>query len=120
LKYFKISEFDSPDVKGSGDNMNKDFLNLLDQARELAGCKFSINSGFRTKEWNIKVGGRVGSSHCKGLAADIYLPKNSRDRFLIINSLLSVGLNRMGISFKSKFIHIDMDKDKDGEVIWTY
>ena len=48
MKYFKLEEFDSPDLKGSGKNMKKDFLVKLDEARELAGIPFKINSGFRT------------------------------------------------------------------------
>lgn len=120
IKHFKTSEFDSPDEVGSGNKMNKDFLMLLDKARELAEVPFKITSGYRTKEWNLKVGGRVGSSHCKGLAADIHLPKSSRERFLIINSILSVGINRIGISFKNGFLHCDVDNLKDGQVLWSY
>jgi hypothetical protein len=48
LKHFKLSEFDSPDLPGSGKNMNPDFLKRLDEAREIAGVPFNINSGFRT------------------------------------------------------------------------
>ena len=120
MKYFNISEFDSPDLFGSGKNMDKAFLELLDIAREKAGVPFKVLSGFRTKEHNLKVGGRVGSSHCKGLAADIYLPNNSRDRFLIINALLETGINRMGISFKGRFVHVDIDSSKEKNVLWTY
>ena len=40
--------------------MDKAFLELLDQAREKAGVPFKITSGYRTKEWNLKAGGRVG------------------------------------------------------------
>ena len=120
LNHFNISEFDSPDVKGSGKKMDKVFLHTLDKARERAGVPFKVLSGFRTEEWNLKVGGRVGSSHIKGLAVDIYLPKSSRDRFLIINALFEVGLNRIGIAFKRNFIHVDMDRSKDNNVIWSY
>ena len=73
MKHFKISEFDSPDLKGSGQKMDKVFLKLLDQARDRAGVPFKILSGYRTIEHNLNVaGGRVGSSHLFGLAADIY------------------------------------------------
>jgi len=121
LKHFKISEFDSPDLKGSGQKMDKVFLKLLDQARDRAGVPFKILSGYRTIEHNLNVaGGRVGSSHLFGLAADIYLPKSSRDRFLIINALLEVGFNRLGIAFDRGFIHVDNDRSKDKNVIWTY
>ena len=36
LKFFKYSEFDSPDVKGSGKHMKHDFMEMLDEAREIA------------------------------------------------------------------------------------
>ena len=117
LKHFKIGEFDSPDEPGSGAKMDANFLIKLDKAREIAGCKFSINSGYRTQEHNLKVGGRYGSSHKNGLAADIHF-KGSRDRFLILNSLMKVGINRIGIG--NTFIHCDVSKTKDQQVIWTY
>jgi len=117
LIYFKISEFDSPDEVGSGYRMNKDFLRRLDTARGIAGIPFKINSGYRTAAHNTKIGGRVGSSHKKGLAVDIAY-KGSRERYLIINALMIVGVNRFGIG--KTFIHADVDKTKDEDVIWLY
>jgi len=117
LKHFKLGEFDSPDLKGSGKKMDAIFLQKLDKAREIAGCKFSINSGYRTQKWNLKVGGRFGSSHKLGLAADIAF-KGSRERYLILNALMQVGINRIGIG--RTFIHADLDLKKDNNVIWTY
>ena len=117
LKYFKLSEFDSPDEPGSGSKMDKDFLEKLDYARGNAGVPFKINSGYRTEEWNTRAGGRVGSSHLKGLAADIHC-NNSRDRALIINALMEVGVNRFGIA--KTYLHCDVDKQKDQDVIWLY
>lgn len=117
LKYFKLSEFDSPDELGSGSKMDKKFLEKLDYARHNADVPFKINSGYRTKEWNAHIGGRVGSSHIKGLAADIHC-NGSRDRALIIKSLLEVGITRIGIG--RTFIHCDVDKKKDQDVFWLY
>jgi zinc D-Ala-D-Ala carboxypeptidase len=117
LKYFGLSEFDSPDEVGSGKKMDKDFLLKLDQAREIAGIPFKINSGYRTQEWNMKVGGRFGSSHKKGLAADISY-NGSRERYLLVNALMQVGISRIGIA--KGFIHCDVDKQKDQDVIWLY
>ena len=109
LKYFKLSEFDSPDELGSGSKMDKKFLEKLDYASHNADVPFKINSGYRTTEWNAHIGGRVGSSHIKGLAADIHC-SGSRDRALIIKSLLEVGITRIGIG--RTFIHCDVDKKK--------
>tara|TARA_R110001599_G_scaffold134229_1_gene311998 strand:- start:71 stop:505 length:435 start_codon:yes stop_codon:yes gene_type:complete len=117
LKHFNLSEFDSPDELGSGSKMDKKFLEKLDYARHNAGVPFKINSGYRTKEWNMHIGGRVGSSHIKGLAADIHC-NGSRDRALIVKALMQVGISRIGIG--KTFIHCDVDKQKDQDVIWLY
>ena len=117
LKYFKIAEFDSPDEPGSGAKMDKKFLEKLDYARHNAGIPFRINSGYRTQEHNLYVGGRFGSSHKKGLAVDIAY-KGSGERYIIINALMSVGINRLGLG--KTFIHADVDDKKDKDVIWTY
>ncbi|MAK54946.1 MAG: peptidase M15 [Pusillimonas sp.] len=117
LKYFKFSEFDSPDKPESGKDMDGTFIQLLDKARGIANIPFRITSGYRTEEWNKKVGGRVGSSHLKGLAADIFYT-NNRERFLIMSALLEVGFTRIGLG--RNFIHCDLDFDKDLGVIWTY
>ena len=116
--YFKISEFDSPDEVGSGYKMDKDFLIKLDSARGKAGIPFKINSGYRTANHNDNVlGARVGSSHKKGLAVDIGY-NGSRERYLIVQSLMHVGINRIGIG--KTFIHCDVDNLKDPDVIWLY
>ena len=117
MRNFNINEFDSPDLKGSGAKMNSCFLEMLDNARDIAGIPFSINSGYRTKEHNAKVGGVEGSSHTKGVACDIAC-SNSRARFIIISSLLEAGFTRIGVS--SSFIHVDSDFEKSQDVIWTY
>ena len=121
--YFNVSEFgcncNNCENKNTGFNMNKSFIELLDQARDIAGIPFKITSGFRCEEWNLNTGGRIGSSHCKGLAVDIKF-NGSRDCFLIVNALLKVGINRIGISKERSFIHCDVDIIKDANVLWLY
>ena len=124
LKYFKLSEFDSPDLKGSGSNMNYTFLEKLDQARGLAGIPFKITSGFRTEAYQddltrrgYKTAKKGTSPHLKGLAADISV-KDSRQRYIVINSLLLAGFTRICIA--DTFIHVDLDTEKSQNVIWTY
>lgn len=98
-------------------NMNQEFLLKLDRAREVAQIPFKINSAYRTPEHNAKIGGKPNSSHLKGLAVDISV-RDSRSRFIVLNALISVGFNRIGIA--DTFIHVDLDKDKSQQVIWTY
>lgn len=106
-KYFKEIE----------ENMNADFLNKLDEAREIANIPFIINSAYRSPEHNAKIGGKPNSSHIKGLAVDISVT-NSRQRFIVLNALLEVGFTRIGIA--DTFIHVDLDSEKSKDVIWTY
>jgi len=117
LKFFKISEFDSPDEKGSGCNMKEDFLMNLDIAREVAGTPFIITSGYRSPSHNKKVGGVKNSSHTKGYACDIRVD-NSLQRHKILVALMSVGFARIGIAVT--YIHVDMDENKTQDVIWVY
>jgi zinc D-Ala-D-Ala carboxypeptidase len=123
MLHFELSEFDSPDEVGSGKIMDSNFLAMLDDARGIAGIPFTITSGVRTPSWNARVGGvqpslkSKGSSHLFGYAADIAAP-TSREKYLIVDSLLKSGFNRIGIG--ESFIHVDNDPDKDEDVIWTY
>ena len=117
LKHFSYEEFASPDVPHSGSYMDDDFLSMLDNAREIAGIPFKINSGYRTIEHNYEAGGKPNSSHIVGKAADISV-KGSRQRWIITEALIQAGFNRIGIA--KTFIHVDSDDTKDANVIWTY
>lgn len=117
LKYFKLSEFDSPDSHGSGEMMETEFLEMLDIARDIAGFPFIINSGFRSIAHNQKIGGVKNSSHLMGWAADLHCGSGKR-RFLMIEALLDAGFTRLGIG--DSFIHVDCDPEKPQMTIWTY
>lgn len=114
---FSTREFDSPDEIGSGCLMDREFLKMLDKARDIAGVPFVITSGYRSYSHNKKVGGVPKSSHRLGKACDIACD-NSRMRFKIINALMLAGFNRIGIA--KNFIHVDNDTNKSKDVIWTY
>ncbi len=124
FEYFTVTEFECSckscqEKGGSGFNMNSKVVDRLDQARNLAGCPFIIRSGYRCKEHNLAIGGRVGSSHIRGIAVDIAY-NGSRQLYQIVNALLMVGVCRIGISKTGKFVHADMDIAKAQNVIWQY
>lgn len=87
----------------------------LFKAREMAQIPFIINSAFRTEQYNKFVGGLPSSSHLKGYAVDISAI-NSRQRFVIVKSLLDAGFPRIGIY--PTFVHVDNDPHKPGPVIY--
>ena len=123
LKYFTLEEFSCPTLPNSGVNMDSDFLQKLDNARQIAGIPFKINSGYRTQEHHNSIYKKLGkeptkSAHLIGKAADIHCT-DSKSRFVIISALLDAGISRVGIS--STFIHCDIaEKGKTQNVIWTY
>ncbi|QDP68179.1 MAG: putative peptidase M15 [Prokaryotic dsDNA virus sp.] len=110
-------EFDSPDEVGSHKNMKPSFMQKLKEARDISSTPFIINSGHRTREHNRRVGGKADSSHLDGFACDIAC-SNSRQRAIILSSVIRAGFNRIGIG--DTFIHVDNDPSKPKNVFWMY
>ena len=133
MNHFKFSEFDCNcnSCKSTGAsgkvNMHSDFLEKLDFARTIVRGKtpFIITSGYRCEAHNSAVGGRKrgpgskGSSHMYGCAVDI-AATTSTARFNITQALIEAGFNRIGISAKGGFIHVDSDPDKSPGVLFLY
>ena len=113
-EYFELGEFDCPCC---GQRViDKQLVEMLNNARHLYGNPIVINSGFRCADHNIKVGGVPTSSHRRGLAVDIHCV-SSRDRLHLLRCLLAVGFKRVGI--RKDFIHVDTDPTKP-EALWLY
>lgn len=118
IKYFRASEFDSPDLGGSGFNMNLDFVAKLDKLREAVKMPLTIHSGFRTVAHNASLPDSVdGSAHTTGHAADIGA-LSSTQRYLIVEAALRLGFRRVGVG--NSFVHIDDDITKAQDVMWNY
>lgn len=116
-----LSVFDSPDIPGSGNCMDKKLLFMLQQLESRTGYPiFSwINSGARSKAHNKKVGGASNSSHkiptCK--AADIKAPTTFIRNHLVATAR-DVGFKRIGVG--KTFVHLDTDDRKSQYVAWGY
>lgn len=113
--YFSRKEECCPCCHEGG--LQSGFRDKLNQAREIAGVPFVLNSAFRCPEHNFDVGGSDTSSHMAGVAVDIKCDQ-SRERYLILNALFAVGFNRIGIG--KTFIHVDDDLTKPAGVVWLY
>jgi len=98
--------------------MDRDFLRLLDEMREYADIPFIIRSAMRCKRHNAEVGGVKNSAHLRGYAVDLKV-SGSRARFKIIDSALHFGVTRIGLyPHLPHLIHIDVDPNKDPNVVW--
>lgn len=107
MKYFKIEEFA---CKHCGEvKMNIKFLDMLDEAREVAGIPFRITSGYRCPIHNKNVGS-TSTNHVKGVASDITCT-TSTDRIKIVKALIQTGFKRIGV-YKN-FVHADINDEVD-------
>ncbi len=106
------------------------FVATLDMAREKTididevkrGFPTIITSGLRSVEKNESVIGAVpDSAHLKGLAIDQAV-SNAHEVFLVVASLIAVGITRIGIYVDKDgnptHVHNDADPDKPQQVIW--
>lgn len=114
-KHFKLNEFRCPCCGKV--LIDEHLVDMLDQAREIAGVPFVITSGYRCRKHNEEIGGKPNSAHLKGQAADIAV-RDSQNRYAILRALLEVGFMRIGIA--KDFIHADIDWSKPHPVIWVY
>jgi len=96
-------------------NISFDLVRKLNIARFLCGFPFIVNSAVRCISHNKFVSGSVSSSHLLGFAVDIAV-KSPLQRFKMVQVLMSLGFDRIGI-YKD-FIHIDIDPFKTQNVIW--
>lgn len=120
-KYFTPEE-----VEG----LNEEYVAKLDMARAKTaeidtvkrGFPTFITSGLRSAEKNESIIGSVpNSAHLKGLAIDQAV-SNWHEVFLVIASLIAVGITRIGIYVDAfgnpTHVHNDTDPDKPQQVIW--
>ena len=70
----------------------------------------SVNSGYRCKEENHRIGGVTGSYHLLGMAVDIHVKD-----FLLFDLLLfaqEIGFTGIGYYEKENFLHLDIRPGK--------
>lgn len=114
---FRIFEFICPCCDEAGIKM--ELVDRLQRAHNLLppGSIMVITSGYRCESYTIERGRSITSSHLKGLAADISCT-SSGQRFQLVKALQGAGFTRIGIG--PNFVHVDIDRDKIPDLIWTY
>ncbi len=108
-RHFKVKEFACKD--GSPVVFIDEHLyTTLDILRHELGKPVIITSGYRTPEWNEKVGGAKYSYHMRGMAADIRVDGVSPKE--LAQKLNSIVPDECGIIVYNTWVHIDTRASK--------
>ena len=116
MKHFHLREFDCTHTGTGGDNMDPEFLELLDMLREICGFPFRITSGWRDATHPAEAKKEKPGTHNQGIAADIIV-SNSLDRITLVREALKMDCFN-GIGIGNGFVHLDGRKTTP--VMWTY
>lgn len=105
-KDFYLDEFDSPDTKEV--KIHPELVIKLQRLRDYFGKPVVVNSGYRTRSHNAKVGGISSSKHLEGLAADIRVVGVSPGTVAQVAEKLGF----TGIGLYKNFVHLDVRSGK--------
>lgn len=115
MRYFTVDEFN---CQHTGNNrMEWAFMEKVDFLREACGFPFVITSGYRDPTHPIEAGKGKPGAHSRGVACDIRVSNGEQLRTLVWWAL-KMGFKGIGVS--KGFVHVDMDYERTGEVMWTY
>lgn len=81
---------------------------VLQSIRSRFGAAVTINSGYRTPQYNTKVGGVAHSQHCYGTAADITVRGQKPAAVAAYARQLMPDWGGVGVYAKQNFTHIDV------------
>lgn len=98
------------------ENMNSEFMAMLEQMRILVDRPLLISSGFRCKQHNAKVGGVKNSYHTQGRAVDLAY-QGSEERYELVGTAIRLGF--CGVGIDKNFIHVD-NRKASPKKIWLY
>ena len=113
--HFKVREF----ACGDGSDavlVAPRLVMVLETIRAHFGSAVTINSGYRTPQYNEKVDGAEHSQHCYGTAADISVKGQTSAAVAAFARTLMPDWGGVGIYAKKGFTHIDVREKKSD---WT-
>ena len=110
---FRLSEFDCKDGSELPTALLPNVLDLADNLqvlRDYLGVPISINSAYRSLDYNRKIGGATNSQHLLAKAADIVVESKSTEQVAnIIKFLMSEGkMTQGGVKAYDTFTHYDI------------
>ena len=127
MKYFTINELtrtstglDNTPSKDVQANLEYLVNNVLDKVREIYGKPIKVNSGYRSKLVNKKVGGASNSQHTKGEAVDI-TGGNKTENKMIYEIIKNLGkYDQLINEYDFSWVHVSyVDKKNNRKQIKT-
>lgn len=113
--HFKVREFACQDGSDAV-LVAPRLVMVLESVRTHFGAAVTISSGYRTPQYNDKVGGVAHSHHCYGTAADIVVKGQTPEAVAAYARQLMPDWGGVGIYNKKGFTHIDVREKKSD---WT-
>jgi len=98
--------------------MDFDIVHIVDKLKDECPT-IKINSGYRCKNHNEKVGGTPNSAHLKGLAVDIGYSSNYERAIILIHLIRNV-VRPIRIGIGKNFIHFDLSSKFPNPRVWLY
>lgn len=102
---FKVSEFACRD--GTFMPMDRALIGVLQKIRDRIGKPVRVTSGYRSPDYNKKVGGAADSMHMRGVAADIQVDGTDPAKVAAYAETLMPDTGGIGLYTGQAFVHID-------------
>lgn len=109
-EHFKVREFAQKDFRCDKVIVDTELIDVLEEIRAHFNKPVIVTSGYRTPEYNKKIGGVKNSQHTKGTAADIKvsgIPAKEVQKYL-----KNKYPDKYGIGSYLNFTHIDVRAEK--------
>lgn len=118
---FRSDEFECPCGKCTDQFIDQGLIEKLQKVRDKYGKPVNVNSGYRCPEHNTAVGGKIGSAHMSGLAADIAPVLMTLDELDDLYEICYNLFDNIGDGRNKKFVHVDVRAPKKtGKRLWIY
>lgn len=109
-EHFKVREFAQKDFRCDKVIVDTELIDVLEDIRAHFNKPVIVTSGYRTPEYNTKIGGVKNSQHTKGTAADIKVSGISAKE--VQEYLKNKYPDKYGIGSYLNFTHIDIRTKK--------
>ena len=113
LKHFQLSEFNCTHT--GRNEMKLEFLQKLDQLRDICGFPFIVTSGYRDPTHPIEARKDEPGTHAQGIAADIRV-RSGAQAYTLMKHAFALGFT--GIALGNGFVHLDTRQTT--AVTWRY